>query len=305
MKVSVIIPTHNRPQGLIQAVNSVISQEKKPDEIIIIDDASSVRVSELLKKSSLASRLGEETKLIVERFEFSKGGNVARNRGASLASGDILMFLDDDDTWEISKVKDQVNIFCNYPDVGLVYSGRLVVSDQDRETVLYRISPKHEGLLYPKILYSNLIGTTSSVALRKQVFEQVGGFDENLPACQDYDLWIRCCENTLVKYDKNYNIKYTISEQSKTQISNQAERHLKAVNLLLEKYQDKIFQQTKWEQRKVYASRFFAIAKARRNESLLMALPWLVRSFFQFPSLKTIGLIFPKFITQPIMKRLN
>jgi glycosyltransferase involved in cell wall biosynthesis len=301
MKISVIIPTHNRPKQLLEAFHSVLAQEKKPDEIIIVDDASSVKVANIIEPEGFK----EKTKVIVERFEPSQGGNVARNKGAHIASGDILMFLDDDDTWEPNKINDQLYVFSKNPEAGLVYSGRLVVSSMNREKILYTIPPKHEGSLYPDILSNNLIGTTSSVALKKQLFEEVGGFDENLPACQDYDLWIRCCETTLVKHDNTCNVRYTVSEQSNGQISNQAERHLKAVNLLLEKYKDKISQQKKWEQRKIYASRFFAIAKARRNESLFMALPWLIRSFFQFPSLRTIGLIFPKFITQPIMKRLN
>lgn len=301
MKVSVIIPTHNRPQLLKQALNSVFSQEKAPYEIIVIDDASLVQATSVLQFLEYK----HQKRIRVHRFESPQGANIARNYGASLAGGDILMFLDDDDTWEPSKIKDQLYVFSQNPEVGLVYSGRLIVNNVDREKILYKIFPKREGLLYPNILSCNFIGTTSSVALRKKLFEEVGGFDEQLPACQDYDLWIRCCEKTLVKHDNSCNVRYTIADQSKGQISNQADLHLKAVSFLLRKYKDKISKQATWEQRKIYASRFFAIAKAKRNEGLLTALPWLIKSFLQFPSLRSLGLIFPKFVTQLIMKILN
>src|SRR5699024_3402807 len=105
-----------------------------------------------------------------ERFEKSKGACAARNRGVEMSRGDIIMFLDDDDTWEPTKIENQLQVFQKYPDVGLVYSGRRVVLENNRKKVLYNIQPKNEGNLYPEIFKKNMIGTTSSVALKKDLF---------------------------------------------------------------------------------------------------------------------------------------
>lgn len=176
MKTSVIIPTHNRLLQLQRAYNSVCSQTRLPEEIIIIDDASDNIVA-----ASLKYHKDHEITTIIKRFVTSQGACKARNQGVAIATGDIVMFLDDDDTWEPQKINDQLKIFASNPQIGLVYSGKLIVKETDRENILYRVRTKAKGNLYPEILYDNLIGSTSSVAMRKSLFQQVGGFDEDMP----------------------------------------------------------------------------------------------------------------------------
>jgi len=288
MKVSVIIPTYNRPVQLKQAFDSVCRQTRKPDEIIIIDDASDSQTNNLIQ-----NLIGEEIKIKTERNDISKGACYSRNRGAQLAEGDILMFLDDDDTWESEKIASQLNVFAQNPDVGLVYSGRLVVSDTDREKVIYKISPKAQGNLYPQILYENLIGTTSSSAIKKSLFHRVGGFDEELPALQDYDLWIRLSKIILVAHDNGYNVRYTVSENKGSQISQQSERQIKVVQQILSKYNSEILSQGFLNARKIKASMLFYVAKSLRNKNWKDALPWIWKSFTLYPNLKTLALILP------------
>ncbi|MEQ9007765.1 MAG: hypothetical protein RLP12_07765, partial [Ekhidna sp.] len=179
------------------------------------------------------------------------------------------------------------------PDTGLVYSGRLVVNDLDREKIVYRIKPQKSGYLYPDILYKNFIGTTSSVAIRKSIFEEVGGFGD-FRVWQDYELWIRCCQKTIVKHDNSCNVRYTISadhyKQSSKKYSNQI---LGIVHNLQEKYSSEIKSQGFWNARKIYAERLFALAKSMRYQGLNHSLPWILRSLWQFPKLKTIILLLP------------
>jgi len=295
MKVSVIIPTHNRLLQLQRAYDSVCNQTSIPEEIIIIDDASDKIVAESLEDTG-----DREIKTIIKRFATSQGACKARNAGAVIASGDILMFLDDDDTWEPEKINNQLNILNSNHQVELVYSGKLIVSEIAREKILYQVEPTAKGNLYPAILYDNLIGSTSSVAIKKKLFEQVGGFDEKMPALQDYDLWVRCCQKTLVEHDNSYNLRYTIAEKPRQQISGQTNKQIEAAKIFSEKYHTEITNQGFINARKIYAAKSFYIGKSLRTQSLLAALPWIIKSFWQYPSFKIIALLLPLNITQKI-----
>lgn len=288
MKVSVIIPTHNRPSGLKEAIESVCHQTRKSEEIIIIDDASDLETQNLI--NSLAK---ENPNIKSERNSSSKGPAYSRNRGVNLAQGDIVMFLDDDDTWETNKIESQLEVFSQNDQIGLVYSGRLVVSSANRAKVLYKIKPLAEGNLYPQILYKNVIGVTSSVAIRKVLFNKMGGFDENLSAREDYDLWIRCCQQTMIGHDNACNLRYTLSENSNSQISGQLERNTKAIYELLEKYKKEIASEGLINTRKIKSMMFFHVAKIIRGEGLQNALPWIWSSFLEYPNLQTMALILP------------
>src|SRR5690554_764903 len=212
MYVSVVVITFNRPFTLKAAVESVLSQSLLPSEIIIVNDG---------KDYPEIRELNSHPLVRVFQNERSRGANFSRNKGANLSKGSILMFLDDDDTWEKDKISEQVSRFEKDPEVGLVYSGRIMVYDTDRLKELYRVAAVKSGNLYPEILKKNIIGTTSSVAIKKSVFFEAGGFDEKFPAMQDYDLWIRVCQLVPVIGDGKYNVRYTLNQHSKSsQISN-------------------------------------------------------------------------------------
>jgi glycosyltransferase involved in cell wall biosynthesis len=289
-KISVVIPTRNRPLQLHRALQSIYNQTVKPDEIIIIDDASSLTIQPKLAKLSISN---SSVKIRLERFEVPQGASKARNKGTEIASGDILMFLDDDDTWEATKIRDQLLLFDRDPNIGLVYSGRLVVKENNREQILYKIKPQAAGNIYPYILYENWIGVTSSVAIKKSIFQEVGCFDEEMPCRQDYDLWIRCCKKTSVAHDNSCNVRYTISENPNTQISGQIDRHIKAFYRLCDKYSIEIKSQGILGSARIRASLLLSVAKSLRRHGLLHALPWIFRSFLNYPNLKVLGLILP------------
>ncbi|MDJ0691861.1 MAG: glycosyltransferase family A protein [Xenococcaceae cyanobacterium MO_188.B32] len=293
MQVSVIITTHNRPLLLRRAYESVLNQTVMPQEIIIIDDASNIPI-----KANFSYLFSQKTTIKIHRFNASQGACKARNQGVKMANGDILMFLDDDDTWESSKISDQLSVFQLNTDIGLVYSGALIVKENARDLVLYKFKPKAFGKLYPQILYDNLVGSTSSVAIKKILFEEVGGFDENMPAFQDYDLWVRCCQKTMVGHDGNYNLRYTLSTSPKQQISGQPHRHVEASHYILAKYRSDIDSQGTLAASRIRAAQLFAVAKSLRLQGLKPAIPWIIASFFHYPNWKVIALIFPLQITQ-------
>lgn len=284
---------------LKSAYESVCNQTIKPEEIIIIDDASDEKIEPHQMKLDC-----QDISTIIERFEISKGACIARNRGVEIASGDILMFLDDDDTWEKTKIEDQLNIFSKAPNIDLVYSGKSIVRDQEPEKILYRVKPKASGKLFPQILYSNLIGTTSSVAMKKKFFHEIGRFDESMLSLQDYDLWIRACKSGIVEHDNTCNVRYTIYTKSDQQISGQSERHIKSVQIILDKYSQEIKSQPLLKSRQIKSSMLWYVTKSLRRQGLIPALPWIIRSFVMYPNLKILGLIPPMKVIQRLRKLL-
>lgn len=280
MKVSVIITTFNRPQALIEAVKSVLNQSLLPSEILVVNDGKEIPENEACLAHPLVR---------IVQNEQSRGANFSRNRGVNLSKGDILMFLDDDDTWEENKVMEQVSHFERDPAIGLVYTGKIMVYDTDRTKELYRVPANRSGNLYPEILRKNIIGTTSAVALKKEVIVSAGKFDEDLPAMQDYDLWIRICKIAPVVGDKRFNVRYTLNQYSKSaQISNSGNNQEKAGKLILQKYQ-LLYKQEGISLRKRKSRMYFYIAKAHKGKRLKKSFYFALKSFFTFPNLPALA----------------
>jgi len=285
MKTSVIITTFNRPDTLKEAVESVLNQSLLPFEIIIINDGKEFPTSE--------GHLSHPLVTIVRNAR-SRGANFSRNAGAKLSKGDILMFLDDDDTWEKDKIVEQLSHFENNPSIGLVYSGRRMVYDTNRSKEIYRVPANKSGILYPEILKKNLIGTTSSVAVKRDVFFEAGGFDEKFPAMQDYDLWIRVCQLVPVSGDGKYNVKYTLNQHPKSaQISNSGNNQEIAGELILDKY-SLLYKQEGISVRKRRSRMYFYVAKAHRSKNFKRALYFAAKSFCTFPNLPSLAIVFLK-----------
>ncbi len=283
MTVSVIITTFNRPLSLKRAVDSVLNQTLPPAEIIVINDGDALPMNESFLRESLVK---------VYQNKQNRGANFSRNRGADLAVGEVLMFLDDDDTWETDKIHCQMQVFEANPEAGLVYSGKIMVYDVDRTKELYRVPANISGYIYPGILERNIIGTTSSAAIKKNVFFEAGGFDEDLPAMQDYDLWIRVCRLGPVVGDGSFNVRYTLNQNSKKeQISNSGTNQEIAVEMLLSKY-GPLFKKEGISLRKRKARWYFYIAKSLRKRNFKKSLGYALKSFFTSPNLPAIAIVF-------------
>lgn len=188
--VSVIIPTRNRSLLLERAVESVIKQTYSEWEIIIVDDASTDGTGKTASKLS-----GDRISYI--RFDERKGGAAARNEGIKRAKGDYIAFLDDDDEWLPEKLEKQIKAFRENPELHICYTGRIVRKVGNRFFGLskkysfhYPSSENH----YQSIMRDNFVGPSSSVLIKKEALIASGGFDENLPCYQDYELFIRILE---------------------------------------------------------------------------------------------------------------
>ena len=196
--ISVIIPSYNRARLLPRCLASVIGQNYAPAEIIIVDDGS----TDTTKK--LVSRCHPEIKLISQK---NQGVSAARNAGIRAAKGDWLAFLDSDDTWFPDKLERQVRKIENSSGECVVHTNELWVRDGVRVNQM-RKHRKYGGSIFRHCLPLCVI-SPSSVMIHRRVFEQVGLFDEAMPVCEDYDLWLRICARMPVLFiDKPLITKY-------------------------------------------------------------------------------------------------
>jgi DNA-binding PucR family transcriptional regulator len=192
------------------------------------------------------------------------GGNYSRNLGVELSKCNIIMFLDDDDYWNNTKVENQLSYFSE--EIGLVYTEKKFVSSAKLNTVL-RLSK--QPTIENSIWSGNFIGSTSGVAIKRNIFELAGKFDEKLNSLQDYDLWIRVSSITKTVWDRDFNLFYTIHEQKGAQISSNVLKHKESINYIKTKYQKQIDELGYIQKRMLLSRLEYLIARAYRKNRRL------------------------------------
>ncbi|MBN1932633.1 MAG: glycosyltransferase [Desulfobacterales bacterium] len=178
--VSVIIPTYNRGWTLKEAVDSVLTQDFRDFELIVVDDGSDDNTPEILESYA--------NSICVIR-QNNQGVSAARNKGVAAASGRFLAFLDSDDLWLPKKLLAQVEFFNQDLKALICQTEELWIRNGLRVNPKKR-HQKPSGNIFERSLALCLV-SPSAVMIARSLFESVGGFDENLPACEDYDLWLR------------------------------------------------------------------------------------------------------------------
>lgn len=181
MIVSVIVPAFNRPQQLLQAVRSVLSQTVSEYELIVVDDGSVEDVS-------------EAEQVVLERDHMfihapHRGVAHARNLGVKQASREWLAFLDSDDRWLPNKLEQQLEYHRLHPEIVISHC----------EEIWYRHGVRVNQKLRHKMAAGDAFFRSlelccispSSVMLRREVFDEAQGFDERMIVCEDYDFWLR------------------------------------------------------------------------------------------------------------------
>lgn len=179
--VSVLIPVYNGAAFVATAVNSALTQRGVDVDVIVIDDGSTDATPQVLDS------FGDRIRVIRQ----ANAGHVkSRNNGAQLAKGEWLAFLDADDEWLPDKLMKQLERADG--ETKLIYTERVNFGDIERVTTTQSATQQLlEGDLFePLLLRGNFI-TVSSAMIRKDVFDKLGGFDESLVVCEDWDLWLR------------------------------------------------------------------------------------------------------------------
>lgn len=186
--ISVIISSYNYGRFIGATIQSVLEQTLPAHEIIVIDDGSSDDSAEVIKS------FGARVKFIQQE---NQGVCAVRNKGARLATGDVLAFLDSDDIWLPRKLEMQAQAFSSDPEVGLVSCG-LREFDTNGETLAEYVDGKSGWCAREILLFRDFVlnTTASAIAVRRETFERVGGFDESreIFAAEDHELCYRAAK---------------------------------------------------------------------------------------------------------------
>jgi glycosyltransferase involved in cell wall biosynthesis len=179
--VSVIIPTFNRATKVGRAVSSVLYQTFRDCEIILVDDGSGDHTRAVLK------RFGDRITTIAHPE--NRGVSAARNTGIRASRAPLIAFLDSDDYWLPQKLSVQADFFRDHPDAVACQTQELWIRKGRRVNPMKKHT-KPTGNIFEPSLRLCLV-SPSAVMLRRSLLDEVGLFDEALPACEDYDLWLR------------------------------------------------------------------------------------------------------------------
>ncbi len=195
--VSVIIPTFNRAQLVGEAVVSALGQEAVDFEVIVVDDGSTDDTRSVLAAFGAAIR---------PVFQPNRGVSAARNTGIRTANREWLAFLDSDDLWLPRKLRRQLDFLLERPDFKICQTEEIWLRN-GRRLNPRNYHQKPQGYCFPRLLERCLI-SPSAVVIHRGVFDEVGFFDESLPACEDYDLWLRIgCRHPIGLVEEPFTIK--------------------------------------------------------------------------------------------------
>lgn len=187
--VAVIIPTCNRVSTLGRALDSVYAQTLLADEVCVVDDGSDDASDEFIRRNFPQ---------VNYLYQENRGVSSARNAGVGATHSNWLAFLDSDDEWLPQKLEQQMDALRQNPEYRLVHCDEYWI----RRGVKVNQMDKHQktgGDIFQRCLPLCVI-SPSAVMLQRSLLEELGGFDETLPACEDYDLWLRVCCHYPVLY---------------------------------------------------------------------------------------------------------
>ncbi|TSA27725.1 glycosyltransferase family 2 protein [bacterium] len=208
--ISVILPTYNRVNKIKIAVDSILNQTFNNFELIIVDDGSTDNTLEIISDY-------KDKRINFIRINNNVGACAARNLGWKNAKYSYITFLDSDDKWDINYLQSQFDKFRNCNDkYGLQFCRYRMHKDSKIE-----VKPREIEDLYDRektlieLLHRNFI-STQTIITRKEVLEKINGFDEKLPAFQDYDLGIRIAENFLFNCNPDILVDVYLSDDSIT-----------------------------------------------------------------------------------------
>lgn len=227
--VSVVIPTYNRAETIEKTINSILNQTYKSIEIVIVDDCSRDNTEQIINE-----KFSHIENLKYIKHEENKGGNAARNTGIENSKGEYIAFLDSDDQWLSTKLEKQMEKILKNKDCGLVYTYCANVDLDSNEVISYFGNEPGERP-FEKLLCENFIGSTSSILCTKEALVQAGMFDESLPSCQDWELYIRIASKYSIDYIGEPLLRYYIHGNSITGNCNRAiEGHIIVLKRVLQ-----------------------------------------------------------------------
>ena len=206
--VSVITPTFNRKHVLRRALDSIYAQTVPEVEAIVVDDGSS---------DGTEAMIAEYPRPVVYMKQQNAGPAAARNRGLQRASGAFIAFLDSDDVFYPRHLEASLAALERSPQAGLVYGGSEVVDPDGRVVKVQRPRPENRGWVLPRLLFYNFV-MPSTVVMRRECYETVGGMNEKLRFAEDWLYWLRLAERFPFEFVNEVLVRYQRSAVSASRL---------------------------------------------------------------------------------------
>jgi glycosyltransferase involved in cell wall biosynthesis len=225
--VSIITPTFNRAQFLGECIESVLGQTYTNIEHLLVDDGSTDNTTEVVRRYP-------DNRIQYTRQE-NRGQATARNVGLRMAKGQFICFLDSDNVWKLHKIERQLQLMQQLAHVDILYGAQEVI-DENSQIVPppdgLRPMTRHSGRIMKHLLLENCVSFNTAM-VRRQCFDQSGGFDENVRAGDDYDLWLRLSAKYEFLYIPEVFGQYRVMQN---QISSDKERRFNSNKAMLERF---------------------------------------------------------------------
>mgnify|MGYP006283860819 CR=1 FL=1 len=191
--IDVVIPAYNAAPYITQTLESVAQQDYPIQIIYVVNDGSTDNTQDCIE-NFCQSHPNMNVVLINQQ---NLGLSAARNTGIEKSTADLIALLDADDVWDSQKLSSQIQLFTQnpLPNLGVAYCSYRLINQKNEALNLppkHVIAPKLRGNIYQNLLLGNFIsGSGSSVLIMRSIFNEIGLFDTNLRACEDWDMWIR------------------------------------------------------------------------------------------------------------------
>lgn len=198
-KVSVIIPTYKRPTYLPRAIDSVLNSSYENIEVIVVDDNNDGDDYRIETQAMMDNLYKNDERVIYIKHECNKNGSAARNTGIRAASGDYLMFLDDDDEFLPLKIEKQVAYMdrCDL-EYAACYTKYLDVFENGK--IRKGTESRTGNMLAEELSRNFFVHAGSNLMIRKSVVEEIGGFDESFIRNQDIEFLVKLLRNKKIGF---------------------------------------------------------------------------------------------------------
>lgn len=191
-RVSVVIPAFNRADLIGETLRTVLAQTFNDLEVLVVDDGSTDGTADAVRS------FGSPVRYI---YQQNRGQGAARNTGITAATGELIAFVDSDDVWEPDKLERQIAALAAKPDCPWVYCDAYVFDHLtgSRDYLYSRLCRPHVGHVARPLLMCDFVASPTPV-VRRDVFDDVGLFDELTPQVEDWDMWLRIAARYPVAY---------------------------------------------------------------------------------------------------------
>jgi glycosyltransferase involved in cell wall biosynthesis len=226
-EISIIIITKNRAGFIAKAVESVQKQTFSSWELLVLDDDSNDDTGGIIEAFK-----AKDSRIKYYKNSPALGIPKNRNKGVSLANGKYIAMLDSDDYWtDINKLEKQISIFNSDSTIGMVGSSMTLVRE-DGSIIEDWIAITDDYNIRKNMLTENQF-MQSSIVFKKDIFNKVGGYNENYDVAEDFDLWLKMGKESKFANLKESTLNYLVHSSN---ISKSKLKMAKAVDSIIEKY---------------------------------------------------------------------